>query len=448
VQEIEADGFRIDRKVEMLLSSDTPVGITKSMGLAMIGFADALAELQPDLLLVLGDRFETFAAASAALIARIPIAHCHGGELTEGAFDDALRHSITKMAHLHFVAAEEYRQRVIQMGEHPDRVFLVGGLGVDAIKRTKLLSREELEASLDFKLGARNLLITFHPVTLEHNTSAQQMGELLAALDELEDTHLIFTMPNADTGGRVLIQMIQDFCATRPNAKAFTSLGQLRYFSCIQHCDGVVGNSSSGLLEVPSFKKGTVNIGDRQKGRLRASSVIDCEPERGAIAATLQRIREPEFCMRLAAIINPYGDGFASNRITSLIAKCTLHCEKFNEPKVFFQLKAQSGLRLESSGMNPATAMPSTPVEPISIRTIGGLMATISSIDPSNYQACFKGHIVSNAGIFEAGWNESGIAVDRSKSANIAVKKDKKIVALLKLINECRRTRAGKPTPA
>lgn len=290
--EIEDDGFRIDRKVEMLLSSDTPVGITKSMGMAMIGFADALAELNPDLLLVLGDRFETFAAASAALIARIPIAHCHGGELTEGAFDDALRHSITKMAHVHFVAAEEYRQRVIQMGENPDRVFLVGGLGVDAIQRCKLLSREELEASLEFKLGQRNLLITFHPITLGHNTSAQQMNQLLVALDELEDTHLIFTMPNADTEGRTLIQMVKEFCSTRSNAKAFTSLGQPRYFSCIQHFDGVIGNSSSGLTEVPSFKKSTVNIGDRQKGRLRAKSVLDCEPKSKDIRLAIDIVLE------------------------------------------------------------------------------------------------------------------------------------------------------------
>lgn len=322
VQEIEADGFSIDRKVEMLLSSDTPVGITKSMGLAMIGFADALAQLQPDLLLVLGDRFETFAAASAALIARIPIAHCHGGELTEGAFDDALRHSITKMANLHFVAAEEYRRRVIQMGEHPDRVFLVGGLGVDAIKRINLLSREELEASLDFKLGPRNLLITFHPVTLEHNTSAQQMGELLAALDEVEDTHLIFTMPNADTDGRVLIQMVQDFCASRPQAKAFTSLGQLRYFSCIKHCDGVVGNSSSGLAEVPSLMKGTVNIGDRQKGRLKALSVIDCHPDKHSIAQALSYLYQNQAAKSPCDYLNPYGEGNASIRISHLVERC------------------------------------------------------------------------------------------------------------------------------
>jgi len=309
VQEIEADGHRIDRKVEMLLSSDTPVGITKSMGLGMIGLADALEELQPDLLLLLGDRFEIFAAASAALIARIPIAHIHGGELTEGAFDDAIRHSITKMAHLHFVAAEEYRQRVIQMGEHPDRVFLVGGLGVDAIKRLKLLTRGELEESLEFKLGPRNLLITFHPVTLEHNTSAHQMGELLAALDELENTHLIFTMPNADTNGRVLIQMIQEFCATRLHAKSFNSLGQLRYFSCVQHVDGVVGNSSSGLAEVPSFKKGTINIGDRQKGRIRSASVIDCEPTRLSISWSLNILFSNQFRASLNSTLNPYEHG-------------------------------------------------------------------------------------------------------------------------------------------
>jgi GDP/UDP-N,N'-diacetylbacillosamine 2-epimerase (hydrolysing) len=334
VHEIEADGFHIDRRVEMLLSSDTPVGITKSMGLAMIGFADALAELQPDLLLVLGDRFETFTAASAALISRIPIAHCHGGELTEGAFDDALRHSITKMAHLHFVAADEYRQRVIQMGEHPDRVFLVGGLGVDAIKRITLLSREELEASLEFKLGARNLLITFHPVTLEHNSSAQQMGELLAALDQLEDTHLIFTMPNADTDGRVLIKMVQDFCTNRLHAKLFTSLGQTRYFSCIQHCDGVLGNSSSGLAEVPSFNKGTVNIGDRQKGRLRADSVIDCEPTIQSIRYAINQLYSEHFLMRAKKSVNPYGDGSASFQICRIFENLA---QELTEPKSFFE---------------------------------------------------------------------------------------------------------------
>lgn len=321
VEEIEADGFQIDRKVEMLLSSDTPVGITKSMGLALIGFADAFAQLQPDLLLVLGDRFETFSAASAALIARIPIAHCHGGELTEGAFDDALRHSISKMSYFHFVATEEYRNRVIQMGEHPDRVFLVGGLGIDAIKRTNLMSREQLEDSLGFKLGKRNLLITFHPVTLEKNTSFKQMSELLAALEELEETHLIFTMPNADTDGRVLINMIQDFCMKHAHAKAFTSLGQIRYFSCIHHCDGVVGNSSSGLLEVPSFKKGTINIGDRQKGRHAPSSVIHVNPNKDAISDALKLMYSTDFQSTVTKTKSVYGDGNASSMIVELLSK-------------------------------------------------------------------------------------------------------------------------------
>ena len=316
---IEDDGFHLDRKVEMLLSSDTAVGITKSMGLGIIGFADALEELKPDLMLVLGDRYEIFCAASAAMIARIPIAHLHGGETTQGAFDEAIRHSITKMSHLHFVAAEEYRERVIQLGEEPERVFNVGGLGIDSILRLPLLTREELETALDFKFHRRNLLITFHPVTLEQNTSAKQMDELLAALSELGNTGLIFTMPNSDTGGRVLFRQIEDFCHWHSNAKAYTSLGQLRYLSCIQHFDGVVGNSSSGLTEVPSFKKGTINIGDRQLGRLRATSVINCEPDRQAITAALSHLFSDEFQHQLPATKSPYGSGGASVAVVRIL---------------------------------------------------------------------------------------------------------------------------------
>jgi GDP/UDP-N,N'-diacetylbacillosamine 2-epimerase (hydrolysing) len=273
-------------------------------------------------MLVLGDRYEIFAAVAAALVARIPVAHAHGGETTEGAFDEALRHSISKMSHLHFVAAAEYRNRVIQLGEQPERVFLVGGLGIDNIKNLKLMNRAELEAALDFKLGPRNLLVTFHPVTLENATSAEQMAELLAALDDMKDTHLIFTMPNADTDGRVLFDMIRQFVATHPNARAYTSLGQLRYLSCIRHVDGVVGNSSSGLAEAPSFRKGTINIGDRQRGRLKAESVIDCAPERTAIGAALQRLYSPEFQAMLANVRNPYGEGGASEKIVEVIERC------------------------------------------------------------------------------------------------------------------------------
>lgn len=319
-RDIETDGFHIDRKVDMCLSSDTPIGITKSLGTALTGFADALGELKPDLMVLLGDRYELLAAASAATMARIPIAHLHGGETTEGAFDDAIRHALTKMAHLHFVAAEPYRRRVIQMGEAPERTFNVGGLGADALAKFKLMRRDELEQSLGFRFGPRNLLVTFHPVTLEPGTAACQMKGLLAALADLRDTHLILTMPNADTESKILFEMINAFVATRPHtAKAFASLGNLRYLSCVAQVDGVVGNSSSGLLEVPSFQKGTINIGDRQKGRLKASSVIDCAADRTDIATAIARLYEPEFQLQLKCVENPYGKGGASEKIVGFL---------------------------------------------------------------------------------------------------------------------------------
>lgn len=323
-RDIEADGFRIDRKVEILTSSDTSVGIAKSMGLGLIGFADALNDLEPDLIVVLGDRFEIFSAVAAALVARIPVAHLHGGEATEGLIDEAIRHSITKMSHLHFVAAEEYRQRVIQLGEQPERVLLVGGLGIDNIKRLKLLERSALEASLDFNLGKKNLLITFHPVTLEKATAAEQMSELLTALGDLADTHLIFTLPNADTDGRILIKMVEQFVASHPNSRAYKSLGQLRYLSCIAQVDGVVGNSSSGLVEVPSFKKGTIDIGDRQRGRLKAASVIEAAPTRESIAAALGKLYSDGFQGSLKQVTNPYGEGGASEKVVATIKSSSL----------------------------------------------------------------------------------------------------------------------------
>jgi GDP/UDP-N,N'-diacetylbacillosamine 2-epimerase (hydrolysing) len=321
---IEQDGFQIDRKVEMLTSSDTAVGIAKSMGLGLIGFADALNELKPDLIMVLGDRFEIFAAVSAAMVARIPVAHLHGGEATEGLIDESIRHSITKMSQIHFVAADTYRQRVIQLGEQPDRVFLVGGLGIDSIKHLQLLTRSELEDSLDFKLGIKNLMVTFHPVTLETATAANQMQELLSALAVLKDTHLIFTLPNADTDGRALIEMVQNFIQRHPNARAFKSLGQLRYLSCIAQVDGVLGNSSSGLTEVPSFKKGTINIGDRQRGRLQADSVINCEPTQDNITNALNQLYSEDFQVLLGGVTNPYGEGGASQSIISILKSVSL----------------------------------------------------------------------------------------------------------------------------
>ncbi len=324
-KEIEEAGFSIDAKVEMLLSADTSVAVTKSMGLGMIGFADVYERLRPDVVVVLGDRFEIFAAVSAALIAGIPVAHMHGGETTEGAFDEAIRHSITKMSHLHFVAAEDYKRRVIQLGEHPQRVFNVGGLGIDAMHRIELLHQKQLESAMDFKLGKRNLLITFHPVTLEGSaSSSEQMQELLNALGGLSETHLIFTLPNADTGGRELSSMVEAFAAEQPNAKVYSSLGQLRYLSLMKLVDGVVGNSSSGLAEAPSMRVGTINIGDRQKGRLQASSVINCEPERAAIEEALKELFSPAFQKELANTVNPYGEGGASKLIAKVLAEMPL----------------------------------------------------------------------------------------------------------------------------
>jgi len=339
VQEIEADGYHINRRVEMLLSSDTPVGITKSMGLGMIGFADALNDLQPDLLLLLGDRFEAFVAASSALVAQVPVAHLHGGETTEGAIDEAMRHSITKMSHLHFVATEEYANRVIQLGEDPKKVFQVGGLGVDAIRRVQLLGRAELESAIDFQFKSKNFLITFHPVTLEKNTSSRQIDELLGVLGSFKEIGLIFTMPNADTDGRIVREKITRFCKLNDNAKAFESLGQLRYLSCVSQVDAVIGNSSSGLAEVPSFKKATINIGDRQKGRLKATSVIDCSPNSSSISAAIELLFSDSFQEQLMGVKNPYGEGGASVKIVS-----TLEKHSFSEllKKPFFNLAVQA----------------------------------------------------------------------------------------------------------
>jgi len=321
---IEEDGFRVDAKIEILGSSDSPVAIAESMALALAGSAKAFSELKPDLVVVLGDRFEIFAASTAALVAKIPMAHLHGGETTIGAFDEAFRHSITKMSHLHFVATAEYRSRVIQLGEDPRNVYLVGGVGIDSIKNLPLLGRKELEAQLGLDLGKKSLLITFHPVTLDAESPEYQMKELLAALSHLHDTTLIFTIPNADTGGHVLIKMIEEFVSQHKNAKVFTSLGQLKYLSCISHVDGVVGNSSSGITEVPTFKKGTINVGDRQLGRIQAASVINCEPIEKDIEHAIEKLYSPNFKSNLAATKNPYGDGGASTRIVKELKEASL----------------------------------------------------------------------------------------------------------------------------
>ncbi len=322
-KKIEEDGFRIDKKVENLLSSDTSVGISKSMGLTMISFSEVYAELKPDIVLVLGDRFEIFSAVSAAMIARIPVAHCHGGEATQGLIDEAIRHSITKMSHLHFCSTEEYRNRIIQLGEHPKSVFNVGALGIENINKLELLSRKDFEKSISFKLDAKyNFLITYHPVTLEKSTAEIQIHNLLKALDNIEDAKFIFTKSNSDTDGRIINNKIDEYVKKHPEKSVcFTSLGQLRYLSALQYVDAVIGNSSSGLIEVPSFKIATINIGDRQLGRIQAQSVIQTTTETQDIENAVQYAVSKEFKELLKSVENPYGSGNSSQKIVEELKK-------------------------------------------------------------------------------------------------------------------------------
>lgn len=323
-QEIEKD-FVIGKKIEILLSSDTAVGISKSIGLAQISFGEAYAELQPDIVILLGDRFEIFSAASTAMIARIPLAHIHGGETTEGLIDESIRHCITKMSQLHFTSTDIYKNRVIQLGEQPNRVFNVGGIGIDNIKKLTLLSKKELEESINFKIDGRIILVTFHPVTLEKSTAKVQFQSLLDAIDELASIKVIFTKANSDMDGRIINQMIDDYVSINSDrAVSFFSLGQIRYLSALQYINAVVGNSSSGLLEAPTFKIGTINIGDRQKGRIKAKSVIDCKPEKESILASFDKLYSPDFQKNLQVIRNPYGDGGASRKIAEILKQVGL----------------------------------------------------------------------------------------------------------------------------
>lgn len=307
-KEIENDGFKIDKKVEMMLSSDTATGTVKSMGLALIGFADALEDLKPDLAVILGDRYEMLAAAEACLINKVPIAHIAGGAISEGAYDDAIRHSITKMSHLHFTETDEYRKRVIQLGEHPNRVWSTGALGVNNIRNEQIMPLSELESSLDFHLGEKFLLITFHPVTMENATAAEQCDSLLRALSEINSNYqLLFTLPNSDTDGRVIIKKINDYVSAHSdNAFAITSLGKRRYYSALKFATAVIGNSSSGLVEAPSFHIPTLNIGNRQEGRTRGESVIDVDATFEGIREGLNKALSVEFINRAKKANNPY----------------------------------------------------------------------------------------------------------------------------------------------
>ena len=348
-QEIEEDGFDINEKVEMLLSSDTEVGISKSIGIGMLSFADVFERLKPDLLIVLGDRFETFAAALSAFIAKIPIAHLHGGELTEGVIDDALRHCITKMSCFHFTSTEKYRKRVIQLGESPDRVFNVGAIGLDNINETELLQKEELENRLCFKFNGKTALVTFHPVTLENHSSEKQFKELLHALEDMKELKIIFTKPNADTDGRVIIELINKYGKSKPGkAISFSSMGRLNYLSAMKYVDVVIGNSSSGIIEFPSFGKATVNIGERQTGRIKAESIIDCRPVKGDIDAAIKKALSDDFRSLCKNVKNPYGKAGTAERIVDIL-KSELS-KTMNLKKSFFDMKNISMDNIQAMG--------------------------------------------------------------------------------------------------
>jgi UDP-N-acetylglucosamine 2-epimerase (non-hydrolysing)/GDP/UDP-N,N'-diacetylbacillosamine 2-epimerase (hydrolysing) len=316
VRDIEQDGIPISAQVDMLVSSDKPSGIAKPMALGLIGFSDAVERLRPDAMLLLGDRFEIFAAAQAAMLHNVPLVHIAGGDTTEGAFDEAIRHAITKMAHIHLVTNEIARRRVVQMGEDPQHVHMVGSPGLDHLRRRPLLDRIALQASLGRPLGARNALITFHPVTLEPEDGIRQQDEMLAALDTLPDEWVLwFTLPNADTGGRSLAEALAVWAQERPRAHVFASLGQQRYLSLMREADVIVGNSSSGLYEAASFHVPTVNIGNRQRGRLAAASVLHCQSQRTDIRAAIACA----LTLDCSGVENPYGDGYSAARIVNAL---------------------------------------------------------------------------------------------------------------------------------
>ena len=324
-QQIESDGFQIDAKIEMLLSSDTSTGIVKSIGLGTIGFADALQRLSPDILIVLGDRFEALAVVQAALIMRIPVAHLHGGEVTEGAYDDAIRHAITKMSYLHFTAAEPYRQRVIQMGEAPERVFNVGAFGLDHLMRSPKMSKAELIDSLSFDLGEKYFLVTYHSVTLANEDPVETFAALLTALDKFQDFKLVLTYPNADNGGRTIIPLLEQYATTQPDrVLAIPSLGFQRYLSVMAAASVVIGNSSSGIIEAPSFGVPTVNIGTRQTGRLAATSVLHCGSNASQIRAAIDMAISLKFHTGTKGTVNPYGEGNASQKVVDILEKTPL----------------------------------------------------------------------------------------------------------------------------
>jgi len=322
-KEVINDNIDIDEKIEILMSSDTNVGVCKSMAMAMMSFSEYFNRIKPDMIIILGDRYEIFSIASVATVLNIPLAHIHGGELTEGAYDDVFRHSITKMSYLHFTSCEAYRKRVIQLGEDPKRVFNVGAIGLDSIKSIKLLSLNELEESIDFKLDKKFGIVTFHPVTLEIGAAEEQCNELLMALDNFNNMKFIITKANSDTDGRIINKLIEEYASrNKERILVVSSLGQLRYLSAMKYSSMVIGNSSSGIIEAPSFKVPTVNIGSRQKGRIKARSVIDCEVKKDEIILAINKALDLKFLRSIKDIENAYGDGESSEKIIVNLKKC------------------------------------------------------------------------------------------------------------------------------
>ncbi len=336
-KDIENDGFHIYRKCDILPKTNSQSFVHESIGKGIIKFSDIFLEMKPDIVVVLGDRFEIFAASIAAYFLKIPIAHIHGGETTEGAFDEGIRHSITKMSHFHFVAAEEYKNRVIQLGEDPARVFMSGALFVDTIKNTKLLSRNEIEKTMNINFKEKNILLTYHPVTLANNSSQNSFKALLSVLNERADINIIFTGPNADPGSDIILKMIKDFIKKNKNRSVFfTSMGHLKYLSCLQFVDAMVGNSSSGITEAPALSIPTINIGDRQKGRIQTPSIINCEPTLSSINSAFELLYSTKFQSNLVDIFNPYGGGEAGKKIANKLKDIKL---PKNIKKTFFDLK-------------------------------------------------------------------------------------------------------------
>ncbi len=336
-KEIEECGFTVDRKIEMQLSSDSTVAVAKTMGLAMISFSDYFSEEKPDYVMISGDRYEAMAVATTAMVMRIPIIHLFGGETTEGAIDECIRHSISKMSYLHFVTTEAYRKRVVQLGENPDRVFVVGGTGSENVREQKLLTKDELEKQLKFSLKDKYVVVTLHSVTLENNTADDQVKELLLACDKHPELKYVFTKANSDAGGRIINLALEEYCKTHENARVYESLGYIRYLSAVKYCTFVLGNSSSGIMEVPSLGVPTVDIGDRERGRIRAKSVINCAPDHKSIISAMDKALTKEFSEFCKTVDNPYAAKQTSSEIVRIIKEHVLK-ENVDLKKKFYDV--------------------------------------------------------------------------------------------------------------